>query len=233
LLHEHNLPFFVITVLTADSLSCADELFDFYLENRIDQVCFNVEEIEGPNTSSSLLGSATKERFRRFFARFLELACSAMPPLLVREFNTSVGALLGTRFGPGSRTQENKSWAIVNVDCEGNFSTWSPELLGLPSSKYGSFVLGNVYRDSLADAMASERFQRIEADIGQGVDLCRQHCRYFAFCGGGPPANKYFENGTFASTETLFCRLHKQVCLDVSLERLERQQPGVSRTSRS
>jgi uncharacterized protein len=37
-----------------------------------------------------------------------------------------------------------------------------------------------------------------------------------------PPANKYFENGTFASTETLFCRLHKKVCLDVALARLER-----------
>ena len=41
------------------------------------------------------------------------------------------------------------------------------------------------------------------------------------FCGGGPPANKFFENGTFASTETLFCRLHKKVCLDVTLALLE------------
>ena len=38
---------------------------------------------------------------------------------------------------------------------------------------------------------------------------------------GGPPGNKYFENGTFASTETLFCRLHKKVCLDVTLALLE------------
>jgi uncharacterized protein len=224
LLHEHAVPFFVITVLTADSLSCADELFDFYRENHVSLVCFNTEEIEGPNTSSSLAGSATKERFRRFLARFVELAYSAEPPMPVREYESAAGALLGVRYGPGSRTQENEPWAIVNVDCEGNFSTYSPELLGLSSSRYGNFALGNVFKDSLVEVMASDRFQRLEADIGQGVELCRQGCPYFAFCGGGAPANKYFENGTFASTETLFCRLHKQVCLDVSLERLERHQ---------
>jgi len=223
LLHEHDIPFYVITVLTADSLDYADELFDFYLEHHITQVCFNVEEIEGPNTSSSLLGAANTERFRRFLSRFVDLAGSADPPLAVREFDTSAGAIRGVRYGPGSRTQENKPWAIVNVDCDGNFSTYSPELLGLSSPRYGSFALGNVASDSLADAIASERFRALEADIGLGVDLCRQSCPYFAFCGGGPPANKYFENGTFASTETLFCRLHKQVCLDVALERLERQ----------
>jgi uncharacterized protein len=228
LLHEHQIPFDVITVLTADSLNYADELFDFYLENRISQVCFNVEEIEGPNTRSSLEGGATREGFRRFFARFLDLACSAEPPLLVREFDTSARALLGVRYGPGARTQENKPWAIVNVDCDGNFSTYSPELLGFSSPRYGSFALGHVARDALEDVIASERFRALEADISLGVEQCRQSCAYFAFCGGGPPANKLFENGTFASTETLFCRLHKQVCLDVTLDRLERQRGAVA-----
>ena len=70
--------------------------------------------------------------------------------------------------------------------------------------------------------LASARFRRLEADITRGVDLCRASCRYYPFCGGGPPGNKYFENGTFASTETLFCRLHKQATLDVTLDVLER-----------
>jgi uncharacterized protein len=225
LLREHNIPFHVITVLTADSLSYADELFDFYVENQVTQVCFNVEEIEGPNTASSLAGIENVERFRSFLERFMELANSADPPMAVREFDTAAGAIRGIRYGQGSRTQENKPWAIVNVDCDGKFSTYSPELLGLSSPRYGDFALGDVAKDSLSDVIATERFQTMEADISRGVDLCRESCRYFAFCGGGPPVNKYFENGTFASTETLFCRLHKQVCLDVTLERLEGQQP--------
>jgi uncharacterized protein len=226
LLREHGVPFYVITVLTADSLLYPDELFDFYREQHIDTVAFNVEEIEGPHTTSSLLGFEMRERFRRFFSRFMDLATAADPPLSVREFETSVGALLGRRYGAGSRTQENKPWAIVNVDCDGNFSTYSPELLGLSSPRHGPFALGNVARDTLEAVAASERFRLLEDEIGRGVEQCRQTCSYFAFCGGGPPANKFFELGTFAATETLFCRLHKQVCLDVTLARLEQLRAG-------
>lgn len=229
LLNEHEIPFYTITVLTAESLNYPDELFDFYQENGITQVAFNVEEIEGPNTSSSLLGVQTRGRFQRFLDRFLDLAHAAEPPLWVREFEAAAGALVGVRYGPGDRTQENKPWAIINVDCDGNFSTYSPELLGITSTRYGDFALGNVAVDQLEAINVSERFRRLEADIGRGVDLCRENCSYFPYCGGGPPANKYFENGTFASTETLFCRLHKQACLDVSLARLERQCPEEGR----
>jgi uncharacterized protein len=222
-LHEHGIDFQVITVLTADALDYPDELFDFYREHGIRAVGFNVEEIEGPHASSSLQRPGTPERFRRFLTRFLELALSADPPLSVREFEASSSALLAPRrLGPGSRTQENRPWAIVNVDCEGNFSTFSPELLGLSGPRHGPFALGNVAADTLEAVSGSARFRRLEEEIGRGVEMCREGCRYFPFCGGGPPANKHFENATFASTETLFCRLHTQVCLDVTLGWLER-----------
>jgi uncharacterized protein len=66
----------------------------------------------------------------------------------------------------------------------------------------------------------------MEAEIAEGVRMCRESCRYFPFCGGGPPGNKHFENGTFASTETLFCRLHLKAGLDVTAEFLERHPPA-------
>lgn len=223
LLQAYAIPLHVITVLTAESLAYPDELFDFYRDHGISDVAFNVEEIEGPNTTSSLLGRGIEERFRRFLARFLDLALSADPPLQVREFDCSVGAALGQRLDQGDRVQENNPFAIVNVGCDGTFSTYSPELLGLPSPRHGGFALGNVATDSLASVLASPRFQALDEEIAQGIEMCRQQCRYFAFCGGGPPGNKFFENGTFASTETLFCRLHKQACLDVSLDLLERR----------
>jgi uncharacterized protein len=222
LLHEHGIPFQVITVLTADSLDYPDELFDFYQENGIGSVGFNVEEIEGPHTTSSLQQTGTPERFHRFLRRFLALSYAADPPLQVREFETSATALLGARrYGPGSRTQENKPWAIVNVDCDGNFSTYSPELLGMSSLAHGGFSLGNVRTDPLEMVSDSARFRRLEDEIGRGVELCRESCKHFPFCGGGPPANKFFEHGSFVSTETLFCRLHKKVCIDVTLSLLE------------
>jgi uncharacterized protein len=54
------------------------------------------------------------------------------------------------------------------------------------------------------------------------LEQCRQTCEYFDICLGGCPANKIFENGTFDSTETLFCRLAKKAVIDVVLERVER-----------
>ncbi len=69
--------------------------------------------------------------------------------------------------------------------------------------------------------MSLPRFQQLEQEISLGVERCQQTCPYFAFCGGGAPANK-FEKGDFAATETLFCRLHKKVCLDVTLAGFEK-----------
>jgi uncharacterized protein len=66
-------------------------------------------------------------------------------------------------------------------------------------------------------------------DVASGVAKCRAGCEYFRFCGGGAPANKYFENGSFDSTETLFCRLHRQRLAEVVLSKMHR--PGVERAA--
>ena len=56
---------------------------------------------------------------------------------------------------------------------------------------------------------------RIRAgEIGEGIEMCRAECKYFPVCGGGVPSNKVFENGTFASTETMYCRLTKKRVTD-------------------
>ena len=47
-----------------------------------------------------------------------------------------------------AQAQQTTPFAIISVDCRGNFSTFSPELLGLASEDYGDFTLGNVMTDS-------------------------------------------------------------------------------------
>jgi uncharacterized protein len=161
-------------------------------------------------------------RFRRFLKRFFALAAHADPPMRVRELDSALELILrGGR--QVERRQEATPWAIISVDCDGNFSTFSPELLGLPSARYGGgFALGNVARDDFRAAAATPRFRVMAADVAAGVGRCRATCPYFAYCGGGAPANKYFENGSFDSTETLFCRLSHQAVVDVVLDGLER-----------
>ncbi len=69
--------------------------------------------------------------------------------------------------------------------------------------------------------MNSPRLQAMWRDIRAGIERCRATCAYFPYCGGGAPVNKYFENGSFDSTETMFCRLTRQVPTDVVLAKLE------------
>jgi uncharacterized protein len=220
-LRERGIPFHVITVLTRASLDYPDELFDFYVINGVERVGFNVEEIEGPHTSSTLSAADVRPTFARFLSRFYDLAQNVNPPLVVREFASARAALLHSPNGQGRLDQQTAPLAILSVDCDGNFSTFSPELLGLRSPEFGDFALGNVLTDSIKDVVSSDRLQAMLRAIRSGVDRCRASCSYFDYCGGGAPANKYFENGSFDSTETMFCRLTRQVMVDVVLEKLE------------
>jgi len=220
LLHRHKIPFSTITVLTDAALDYPDELYEFYCQEGIQRVGFNVEEIEGPNRSSSLQGGGIRERFARFLGRFFDLVDGGSWSMEVREFC----ALDALRHGPPPgppHTQETTPFAILNVDCEGRFSTFSPELLGMSSEHYGDFFLGRVQEQTIESVVASAKYRAMERDVAAGVRRCQQTCPYFNWCGGGAPANKYFENGSFDSTETMFCRLTKQAVLDVLVVKLE------------
>lgn len=46
------------------------------------------------------------------------------------------------------------------------------------------------------------------------------------------PVNKYFENGSFNSTETMFCRLNRKVLVDAIVSKLG-QRPGSIRSGRA
>jgi uncharacterized protein len=216
-------------VLGRESLDYPDELHAFYLENGIEHVGFNVEEIEGPNEGSSLEAGDAAQRYREFMSRFFDLAMEHEPQLKVREFGSMIAAVLHATEARGLPAQETAPFAILSVDCDGNFATFSPELLGLPSDVYDGFSLGNVMRDSFADSIASARFRAMAKDVASGVDSCRARCAWFRFCGGGAPGNKYFENGSFDSTETLFCRLHRQALAEVVLSKLRRPETEVAR----
>jgi len=67
---------------------------------------------------------------------------------------------------------------------------------------------------------------RMKADIDAGIALCRDTCEYFSVCGGGEPVNKLFENGSFATAETTYCRMTKMRVTDLVLDRLE-QMPDI------
>jgi uncharacterized protein len=219
LLQQNGIDPSIIMVLTYDALAYPDEIWQFFNEHRLTHLAFNVEEIEGVHTSSSLTTSDTVTQYKRFFTRILELHDMYDNPPFVRELDTLINRIKFANIP--IRSQENIPMAILNFDCEGNVSTFSPELLTMTDPHYGHFRFGNVFDGTLEELPLSQKFVDINTVISEGVTKCHQRCQYFAYCGGGTPSNKLHENKTFDSTETMYCRLGKQALMDVVLAYLE------------
>ena len=220
LLKKNNIPFNVIAVVSESSLDYADEIYSFFVDNDMTDVGFNMEETEGINAHSTLDAASQSDRYRAFIERIYELTASEGGALKVREFETLANMIyFDQRL---TRTDMNAPFVILNVDYDGNFSTFDPELLGVETERYGRFVLGNVRTDELASVCTSEKFLRMQAEMQSGVDRCRVECDYFGVCGGGAGSNKYWENGSFDSTATNACRHRVKTVTDVIVQSLER-----------
>ncbi|MBV8739113.1 MAG: GRRM system radical SAM/SPASM domain protein [Alphaproteobacteria bacterium] len=225
LLRRHGVPFHVISVLTPQSMAAAREMFDFYIAEGIEQVCFNVEESEGDHISESFREADAEALYYRFLGKFWQLWTAAPGKIrFVREIETALQQVIRPKEAP-FYNQLIEPFAIISMDWAGNIATFSPELLGLKNPVYEDFILGNINRDALVDLADSPVLVRMLADIKVGVTMCREQCEYFSVCGGGEPVNKLAENGTFASTETSYCRITKMRATDLVLDALDRIPP--------
>jgi uncharacterized protein len=226
LLRRHDVPFHVISVLTRESLRAPQAMFDFYLAEGIDQVCFNVEESEGDHVSETFAGGGAEAAYYRFLQEFWRLA-AAHPGRIgfVREIDDAMRQVLRPQEA-GFFNQLTEPFAVISMDWAGNLATFSPELLGLKNAAYDDFIIGNINRDRLTDLPQRPVLAKMAADIAAGVALCRERCDYFSVCGGGEPVNKLAENGTFVSSETQYCRMTKMRATDLVLDLLDRVGPG-------
>ncbi len=224
-LKKHKVPFHSISVITADALDQPDEVFNFFLENEIHSVGFNIEEQEGIHQISTLGGSVTTSgRIEKFMRRCYELQKASEGQVRIREFDRAFQALARTEEMDKEvmdHNDQSMAFGIISIDWQGNISTFSPELLGGKSAKYGEFCFGNTMTDTLLSIKSNPGFIRIADEIQEGMRMCQESCQYFAYCGGGAPSNKYYENGSFASKETMYCRHTVQLPFDIVLADLE------------
>jgi len=225
---RNGLPFHAIAVVTAASLEYPDEIFDFFLAEGFREVGFNIDEREGERRQSTL-GREHEPAFQRFLQRMLERSRGADDRLRIREIDEARKVILHglDSVHVGDKRYPHNAQVlpleILSVDHAGNFSTFSPELLGQQSSEYADFVLGNVLDDPLASVLSNPRFQAMYGPIAAGVEQCRAQCQYFELCGGGAPANKLYENGSFSSTDTAYCRNVVMAPLRLMLADLEQR----------
>jgi uncharacterized protein len=220
-LREHNIPFTVISVLTKESLDAPDAIWEFLRSIGTTYTGFNIDEEEGSHLVSSLNPSEHLKAFRKFLSRIADLQEND-PTIEVRELE-NMRRNLSAPPTVEVLTDDNRPGAILNIDVDGNITTFSPELLGRVHAKYGKFVWGNVHVDSMPQLAENAEFQQAYADIKAGIELCREKCPYFNVCGGGCPSNKLGEHGTFVAAETKACRFNVQAVADVVIDRMERE----------
>jgi uncharacterized protein len=219
LLRENGIPINNIAVLSSIALDHVDEIWEFFLSEGFDGLSFNVEEIEGAHRQSSVLNTVAVRRYQAFFRRLRELRKASGRVVAIRELDQ-----METRIRAVASEVDcalNRPMAVLSFDCEGNISSFSPELMAAGQSKYGDLKFGNVFESDVDEILNTERFRAAREDIELGVAKCRATCPYFSVCGGGEPSNKLAENGTFDSTETMHCRLIIQGLCDVVLEGVE------------
>jgi uncharacterized protein len=220
-LQEAGVPFSVITVLTERSVDYADEIYQFYIENGIKVVGFNIEEIEGAHPESSICLGGFAERYQAFLKQFHYLT-RRDGILSVREFQYFRNRILKER---AVTNDQVVPLAILSVDANGNFSTFSPELLDAQSDRHGDFVFGNVHQTGFRNALRSDKFLKVYGEINSGVDACRSSCEHFVVCRGGAPSNKQFEHGSMDTTETEYCRYMKKAMANIVLDELMHEFP--------
>jgi uncharacterized protein len=217
MLRRENVPFHVISVLSEGGLDSPQEMLDFYLAEGIEDVCFNVEESEGDHVSGLFAADDVRGRFRRFLGEFWTLSRRSERIRFIRE----IDGMLPRVFRPDDSALGNvqvEPFGMLNIDCLGNVSSFSPELLGLKNERYADFIIGNILTDTLDQMRGSAAMIAMTRDIAAGVEDCRGSCEYFSVCGGGAPVNKLAENGSFRSTRTSFCQLTQMVPIDLILE---------------
>ncbi len=228
-LRQHGIAFHAIAVVTPATFSQVSRFIEFFEAQGVTELGCNFDEAEGGHAASNLDGHEAAHL--SFLEALLKHTRTPGTSLRVRELVSAlqlVAQPLPTYTWRGHTWPANLQvlpFAMVNVAHDGAFCTFSPELLGQQAPRHQNFVFGHVGQSSYLGAAENDAFQTAWAEIVQGLFMCQAQCAHFAHCGGGAPANKFYENGRLDSTATLYCRTVLKRPFEVALAQLERDTP--------
>ena len=221
-LQRNNIEFEVITVITKETIkdsASRKQFLDFIAELKPYSLGLNVEETEGRHNSSSFADDNFFDNYRVFIDELI--SWQKLTRINVREVDKIKNWVLSGILSV--RNTQNEAFSILTIDYQGNIATFSPELLGLSHSSYETFFIGNILDNQGSSIQNSSALKKLNYDIQRGVSLCNEECDYFRFCGGGSPVNKLFENNTFFSSETSYCRANVKIITEAIISDIENQ----------
>lgn len=194
----------IISVVSDPSPERARRLYNFAVTVGAFSLGVNVEEQEGVNAASNAHDS---EQVVSFWAELVR-AWQANPVVRVREIDRALG-YVGTVLSRDEDRSRPGVDPLPTVAYDGSVTLISPELAGFHSPRFGDFACGNVLGAPLNELIRRGVHSAWVTEFVRGVHACRDICSYFDFCGGGHPANRYFEEGRLDGTETNYCRNSK------------------------
>jgi uncharacterized protein len=206
-LREHNIPFSVIGVVGALGITKPVELMEFLAGLGGHSVGFNIEEIEGINTGQQ---PPTPAQAEDFWQQILTWCREHPGAPAVREVERLAEYLHLIRSGQRAEWDRRRLDPIPTVSWKGDVVLLSPELADTRAPAYGDFLAGNIIHQPLADILGDAHRLRYVRDFLTGLDRCQAKCAFFDFCRGAQAANRYFENGSLATTETNYCQVSRQ-----------------------
>ncbi|MCY0939660.1 cyclophane-forming radical SAM peptide maturase AmcB [Streptomyces sp. H34-S4] len=205
-LRHHGIPFSAIAVVSDPDPALAEDFYGFFAELGVTSVGVNIEEQEGENvTLDRDAGQVTR------FWEALASAWTANPVTPVREISRVLDFARSVLDDSG-RVAAAAPWdPLPTVAYDGSVVLLSPELAGYHDERLGDFTTGNVLTAPLGVLLAeAEARTPWLGELWRGVEACRASCEYFAFCGGGHAANRYFEHdGRLDGTRTRYCASSK------------------------
>ncbi|MFM2285133.1 MAG: hypothetical protein RLZZ543_630 [Bacteroidota bacterium] len=221
-LKKHKIEFSAIAVITDYSIDFPEEIYNFFMDIGVVSLGFNIDEEEGINTKSTF-NDSLQPKIKSFWRKIFQLQLNLNHFQNIREIRQFNNTLINTNLDRNAMPfgQMTQPLSILTIDTKGNFSTFSPELLGMEDSRFNNFHFGNVNTNSFSSIVNNENFLTIFQEISDGIQKCSNTCDYFSFCGGGAPSNKLYENGSFNSTETKYCKYGTKALVDVVLDELE------------
>ncbi|MFJ2955663.1 cyclophane-forming radical SAM peptide maturase AmcB [Streptomyces sp. NPDC087270] len=206
-LRERCVPFSVISVVGAENTATTEELLEFLAGLGCESAGVNFEEIEGVNAERR---SPTPQQAEEFWRRTLIWTRHHGGRLKVRELERLSEYLRLIRAGQHAEWDRRRLDPIPTVSAAGDVVLLSPELGDTPDPAYGGFLAGNILEQPLTEILRGAHRLHYVQEFLTGLDRCRSGCEFFDFCRGAQAANRYFENGSLATTATNYCRVSRQ-----------------------
>jgi uncharacterized protein len=229
-LRDNGIPLVGLCVVSADLLDHGTELIEFFVREGFSSLGLIIEEPWGGNPSTSFTQLSVRgserdleERYKRFISDLFDAWLPHKDKLAVREFGEMFSAFRRVKLNKYShvQTEDSSPCRVLSFSRAGDVTTFSPQMVAGTIADPKRFAVANI-RDiqSLAEIEFLASHRRLAAAVAQGKQRCERECGYFSICGGGAPASKFYEHGTFDCTETRECRYAKQLLADLLLAKL-------------